>query len=59
MKKPSLDEKILLGNITHLEDPTIRLTSARYGMGIEYFTFHSGHDLCGIEVYIVTFRNRI
>ena len=54
--KANLAEKILFGKITHLYDETIRKMPLR-----ESKIPHSimVYDLCGIEIYIIIFRNRV
>ena len=54
-----LYEEILFGKSTHLQDPTIRKMPGRGRMGTENSTFFSSPRFSGIEVYIVSFRNRI
>ena len=60
--KANLDEKISFGKTAHLEDITIRKMPVR-GLGsvCESRIPRSilVHDLCGIEVSIISFRNRI
>ena len=58
--KAYLDEKIVCGKITHFDDPTNEKVPLRglYG-NREFRRSILVHDLCGFEVYMETFRNRI